>query len=466
MPSPNSSNDALFSYFSFPPIASTPLFSVFLLVIIIFFCENFLHSSLHPFILPTDQTLLMEKVTSTVTSTSQPVVIERSTLHRKMIYEPIIQEELERYNIALMCVSIGMDSPVGKNHQSYADRWNYDYIQIQNKLDDRMPERQKFAATLRVMNAVAGYTHVFWLDADAFFTNCSESLEKYVWQMQLDNSSWLFSGDNYVINSAQILWKNDQIARVILTTMDDWVTRMTEMEKAFWRDNEVLLAYLGGANLPTLMELEKGLVITSTCQRNGDQMQCRWNREGDRDLALHMVPIDRREKLSYIPYGEINQYEVRSDTRIFHCAGIKHGELHLVTTHRCIHHVLRSFGWPSMKTCSEIHPEAPPYKSRKITTLAELKFIATKPSLSNQAYICRPGQGPSKAVLREVKGNSYQKCGDECSKEELCHGFDFTQAIVINACRLYEKIIDSRASNERQLCIENRAYIETVHNEP
>jgi len=324
-----------------------------------------LNSSFFAFIFPVsviyEHPTLATRTKTAIPISEIPRVQSDSQLHTHPIAEqssPLNESIHIEYKMAIMCLSMGISSRTASNHQSYADMWGYDYIEFKSKIDSRKPERQKFIATLKVFERPESYTHVFWIDADAFFTNCSESLSKFVYQMHAERTSWLFSGDNFVINSAQILWKNDEIAKNILQKMDSWLHKLREMKQGYWRDNEVLLAYLGGANEPVMTQLEVGLGITSTCQRQGDQEQCNWNREGTKKYGLHMVPKDRKEHLSYVPYGEINNYYVDKNNLIFHCAGIKHGGPVLRTTSRCISYFNREKyppKWPQLLTCSEIH---------------------------------------------------------------------------------------------------------------
>jgi len=222
-----------------------------------------LNSSFFAFIFPVsviyEHPTLAVRTKTAISISEIPHVQSDSQLNTHTIAEESFQFNENVYiehKIAIMCLSMGISSATAKNHQSYADKWGYDYIEFKQKIDRRKPERQKFIATLKVFERPEGYTHVFWMDADAFYTNCSESLSKFVYQMHVEHTSWLFSGDNYIINSAQILWKNDDITKDILKKMDSWLHKLREMKQDYWRDNEVLLAYLGGANEPVMMQLE------------------------------------------------------------------------------------------------------------------------------------------------------------------------------------------------------------------
>merc|ERR1719499_825640 len=170
-----------------------------------------------------------------------------------------------------------------------------------------------------------------------------------------------------------------------------------------------------------MTDLEVGLGITSTCQRNDDQTQCHWNRNGTK-LALHMVPEAIKTKLSYVPYGEINNYDLRADRLLFHCAGIKHGGPTLRTTERCIHYFMRKLSWRKLLSCDEIHKSKPPPQKREILPRKETR----------RKVSCRPIVDPYRCRKNNCKWHAAQ-CWSEVELNEHLQAKSKTRLSVKNS---------------------------------
>lgn len=58
-------------------------------------------------------------------------------------------------------------------------------------------------------------------------------------------------------------------------------------------------------------------------------------------------------------------------------------------------------------------------------------------SLVFQGFNCEPGQGGHRQYLREMENCSLVECKDECSRNDACIGFDYTDICMRDTCRLF-----------------------------
>jgi galactosyl transferase GMA12/MNN10 family len=224
--------------------------------------------------------------------------------------------------VALLTVAIGDQSRISlPNHREYCSKWGYHCKFPDQGLDNRHPKWQKIPHTLNLLDQ--GYDYVFWVDGDAFFTNCGQSLQSLTNKMEQDSSSWLFSGDTLIINSGQMMWKNTKAARDLLIGVYKlWSPEWTHFLKLDdLADNAAFAAYLAGARRPITAEILAAYKIADECYILRNQ-QCQHLTSGSRE-ALHMVSKELIQHVSFVPKREINSYEddFHKGDFIFHCAG-------------------------------------------------------------------------------------------------------------------------------------------------
>ena len=188
------------------------------------------------------------------------------------------------------------------NHIAYCDKWGYHYEPVTKAfIIDRGPHWQKLPATLALFDK--GYDYVFWIDGDAFFVNCSKSLKPFIDKLEMENSSWLFSGDTLVVNSAQMLWKNTAAARQILNGTDGLYSPNYNIPLF---ENGAFAAYLFGARRQDISEIRNAYRIADECYVRKNA-QCRYLRDGSRQ-ALHLVKEDLKRHISIVPQRAMNSY--------------------------------------------------------------------------------------------------------------------------------------------------------------
>eukprot|EP00977_Amphora_coffeiformis_P001707 scaffold336_cov196-Amphora_coffeaeformis.AAC.12 len=195
--------------------------------------------------------------------------------------------QLKRKGIAVQTVAIGNRSSIALvNQRTYCSKWGYHFKVLTKSLDERHPAWQKIPFTLNLFDQ--GYDHVYWIDGDAFFTICNQSLQPLIDRMEQDNSTWLFSGDTLLINSGQMMWKKMPAARAILIGVDRlWFPKWDSLH--LLRDNAAFAAYLTGARNAMGDEIR-------AAYRLADE-QCGYLVSGSRE-ALHAVTDGRRRRRS------------------------------------------------------------------------------------------------------------------------------------------------------------------------
>ena len=224
-----------------------------------------------------------------------------------------------KVKIAVSTINIGQ-TPI-QNHIDYCTQHGYHYKEttvFHNP--NRTATWQKFRATTLLFDE--GYDFVFWLDGDAFITNCSKSLEYLINKMEEEKSSWLFSGDTNVINAGQMIWKNDQVSRTILNE----VWNIGEQKIGMTGDNAAFSIFLGGYRGKGDMEkfYERSDDCHTKFKRRGEY--CRRVEDGDKSV-LEFVADELFEKISYVPQSWINSYgrNYRHGDFLIHLAGFSNG---------------------------------------------------------------------------------------------------------------------------------------------
>jgi len=224
---------------------------------------------------------------------------------------------MSKTKVAVQTVAIGDQSRIAlANHRAYCSKWGYHCEVLSQCLDDRDPAWQKMPHTLNLFKR--GYEYVFWVDADAFFTNCGKSLQSLIDKMEQDSSSWLFSGDTLIVNTGQMMWKNTQVARDMLIEADKlWFPEFSHPLK----DNAAIAAYLAGARRPIDAEILAAYEVADECHILQNQ-QFQHLKSGSRE-ALHMVSEELKQQISFVSKRAINSYEddFQKGDFIFHCAG-------------------------------------------------------------------------------------------------------------------------------------------------
>mmetsp|Transcript_32972 Transcript_32972/g.72316 ORF Transcript_32972/g.72316 Transcript_32972/m.72316 type:complete len:313 (+) Transcript_32972:394-1332(+) len=242
--------------------------------------------------------------------------------------------------IAVQTIMIGslIDDAI-TNHQSYCSKWGYDHILVtENSRPERKPTWEKLPSILRLFDE--GYDYVMQIDYDAFFMNCSISLQPFVDQMEMEGSSWLFGGDqNIVINAGQMLFRNTDVGRHILQGTDGlWYPGFGRAGGL--QDNLAFAAFLGGARRPNETEItsasqrccdcrvtssnEVKMSLMNRVRKGGPGYKCRLAIKGSRD-ALSLVDASLVKNISLVRQRDINSYDgrYRKGDFIFHCAGMQ-----------------------------------------------------------------------------------------------------------------------------------------------
>ena len=172
--------------------------------------------------------------------------------------------------VAIQTVNIDAVHLALSNHISYTAKWGSDYVLVDQKLDPtRSPKWQKIPATLELFEKHE-YDYVMWMDSDAIFANCSKSIEPFLQQMELEGTSWLFSGDTLIVNSGQMIFKNTAAARDILKGIDAlWFPHWDNQTHGL-QDNAAVAAYIGGARRPIQAEVEAAYQRADVCYATGN----------------------------------------------------------------------------------------------------------------------------------------------------------------------------------------------------
>jgi hypothetical protein len=238
--------------------------------------------------------------------------------------------------VVVLTISIGEVHHTRDNHMSYCSKWGLDYALVGRRMighESREPHWQKLSASLALMEL--DYDFVFWIDGDALIADCTKSPDRFLDQMDLAGTSWLFSGDTLIINSGVVLFKNTQVARDILLEIDLlWYPEWSNDMKL--RDNAAMAAYLAGARKPSKQDLQKAYTRADECYEKKTLQFCSDIVQGN-NRALQHIGVDPKllQHISYVPKLAINAYlsdleylgsnpqatPLSDSIFIFHCAG-------------------------------------------------------------------------------------------------------------------------------------------------
>jgi hypothetical protein len=224
------------------------------------------------------------------------------------------------------------------NHKSYANKWGYTYISVRERTVARThPAWQKIPATILILN---DFDYVMWVDGDAFFMNCTISLEPLLHRMEHEQTSWLFSGDTNIVNSGQMIWKSNKITRQLLQDIDRlYYPKFRRYHTLF--ENGAIAAYLGGARQPDTADIDRGFNQVNRCWHDFQQLQnvsipdpaltpfdeyppfCKLVEAGDRSALEAVVDQSLLPHITFVSYRFINSYlrNYQPGDFIFHCAG-------------------------------------------------------------------------------------------------------------------------------------------------
>jgi len=241
--------------------------------------------------------------------------------------------------IAVQTVNFGvLGLPLmDQNRHSYCTKWNHDYVVVEAPIGlpgegavevPRSPAWNKIPATLHLLDQRDDvhdrpkYEYVMWMDADAIFLNCQLSLQRLVERMEHDRTSWLFSGDTMLINSGQMMWKNNEASRRILREVDAlWYAEFDNYHRL--QENGAFAAYLGGARNASYAEIQYAYDRSLVCSKD-DQTMCEYTRDGNA-MALQLVVRNDwlQRQISLVSQHSINSYfeNVGANDFILHCAG-------------------------------------------------------------------------------------------------------------------------------------------------
>mmetsp|Transcript_22932 Transcript_22932/g.49710 ORF Transcript_22932/g.49710 Transcript_22932/m.49710 type:complete len:378 (+) Transcript_22932:18-1151(+) len=250
---------------------------------------------------------------STKTSEALPPSLRAASKQHAMHQTP---------RIAIQTVMIGQSYEVTlSNHKSYCDKWGYHHsVVTENSRPERKPQWEKIPAMLRLFDM--GYDYVMQVDSDAFFANCTISLQPFVDRMVREGSSWLFAGDyNIVINTGQFIFRNTDAALGILRTVDNIWYSLRFGNKGL-QDNKAFAAYLGGATVESSEEeVETAFERCRGCNKTNTD-QCRFVEHGSRQ-ALSFVSNELLQHISFVRQRDINAYDgnYQEGDFIYHCAG-------------------------------------------------------------------------------------------------------------------------------------------------
>ena len=94
-----------------------------------------------------------------------------------------------------------------RNHIAYCARHGYDYVLRTRASSSRVAQWTKLRLVQTLLQR--GYPAVFWTDADAIFTRCSQSVEATLGLAMRPHADFFFTGDHaYAINTGQFLIRN------------------------------------------------------------------------------------------------------------------------------------------------------------------------------------------------------------------------------------------------------------------
>jgi hypothetical protein len=211
--------------------------------------------------------------------------------------------------VVVQTVGINTVHPNLDNHMSYSAKWGLDYALMDQRMigyGRHTPAWLKIPATLALLEL--GYDFVMWLDQDALFANCNQSLDFFLDQMDQAGTSWLFSGDTLIINSGIVLFKNTQTTRDILLKIDIlWYPGIDADIKV--QENGAIAAYLAGARKPIRQDLQKAYEKADECYERQNQQLCEDIKNGNKS-ALEHIGVDPTllQHISYVPKLAINAY--------------------------------------------------------------------------------------------------------------------------------------------------------------